>query len=438
MFNKKRLRNLGAYLVSGVLTLGTAAYANAQDSSVAQIKNQKPIPVNRIYAEKDLTVTGKSIFLVSDYTLLNLSENESYDLGKKFSSKEKVSYKIISPNELKGIIKNDSTDFVLKRRFEKFYKKAKNNKKSLSSLERAVKDGRIEANELEDVEEGMYAIYVYNSNQGVIRFVEVPGKLERKVEKEEQMQEVKKYEEKSGVSPEVYVAVPEKEETKKIEQRESTEGGRTEPGKSREKKKAKSTRAEKPRTRFGIEAAVGTNSEFVVGGFVDVPLTSWISLEGFGNVYTSYFARKDKGLPIFTESTPVVNVRDRQLIGPGTYKQRIDKITTDVTERAIAEMGAGLAVKMWNFELPLRVGAVLSRKEKRLDGKSTISFDRNGQPLGQPQEITNSKNEKPGLKWNLGLSAGVRYKLTKNLSVGVSGNRTGNVNSVRTNVRYNF
>ncbi len=190
-------------------------------------------------------------------------------------------------------------------------------------------------------------------------------------------------------------------------------------------------------TRFGLEAAVGTNREAVLGGFVEFPLNSWLSLEGYGN----YFVKRGKS--VFSDLGTQVTQRDRQLIGTGiigpTYKYRVDEIHTTAEERAIADIGAGITFKIKdNLEFPLRIGAGLLSQQKTLDGKNTISFERKGQQLQAPSIITNTEKENPALKGDLTLSAGARYNLTKKLSVGASFNRIGKKNSGRLNLRHEF
>ena len=59
-------------------------------------------------------------------------------------------------------------------------------------------------------------------------------------------------------------------------------------------------------------------------------------------------------------------------------------------------------------------------------------------PLGQTETITNSKDDSKGIKTNLALSAGARFNLTKNLSLGASYNRIGKNNSARINMGLRF
>ena len=186
------------------------------------------------------------------------------------------------------------------------------------------------------------------------------------------------------------------------------------------------------RTKFGLQAGIGTNGQKILGAFVDIPLNSWLSGESYINYY---FAR---GNPVFTDRATEVTIRERELVGSNIYKQRTDEIITDIAERAMGEMGLGVILKAGNLEFPLRIGNVLSRKEKTLYGKSTISFERDGQLLREPNVITNSKDENPGSALNLSLSAGARFKINKNLFVGGSFNRIGQKNTGRINIGLKF
>ena len=190
-------------------------------------------------------------------------------------------------------------------------------------------------------------------------------------------------------------------------------------------------------TRGGLEVALGKNHEGIVGTFIDIPLTSWLSTEGFMDWYIA------RGNPIFAGTQREVTLRDRQLIGNGIagpmYKFRRDGITTTTEERAIADIGAGLTFKLTDyFELPLRVGLNVANQQKTTEGMSTIWHERNNLPIGQPETITNSKDDSKGIKTNLALSAGARFNLTKNLSLGASYNRIGKNNSARVNMGVKF
>jgi len=188
----------------------------------------------------------------------------------------------------------------------------------------------------------------------------------------------------------------------------------------------------KVRTRLGLEAGAGSNEEQVIGAFVDVPLNQYLSIEGYGDFYAG------RGNPIVSDSKTQVTVRERQLIGPGTYKIRTDEITTRSLDEAMIEFGLGLTFKTSDFEFPLRIGLNLSEQETMLYGKSTTIHERNMEQLGDPQVITNTKYDGKSSTSNLSLSQGALYNINKNLQLGGSYNRIGEKNSVRVNVRYKF
>ena len=191
------------------------------------------------------------------------------------------------------------------------------------------------------------------------------------------------------------------------------------------------TNANKPRTRFGVEASYGSNSEGLVGAFLEVPLNSSVSIEGFGDYFVSSGKAKTN---VRTDTT----LRERELIGPGTYKQRTDEITTTSEDEAIVDVGLGLLLKAGNVRFNFRGGVGMSSQDGTIDGKSTIAFERNMAPLGQPETITNSM---PGKKKNLTealFSAGAMYDFNKNLSLGVSFNGVGKRSGGRINFRYRF
>ena len=189
----------------------------------------------------------------------------------------------------------------------------------------------------------------------------------------------------------------------------------------------------KLKTRFGLESAFGTNQEGIVGAFVGVPLDKTVNVEAYGNFY---FA---KGKPISSTSVTDTTFREVELIGPGTYKQRTDEITTITEDKARAEFGAGLSYKISEgLEIPVRAGVVFSKGEETIEGKSTITHERNQLPLGNPEVITNSKKGEGSNSKKFSLSLGALYNLNRNFSVGASFNRVGEANSGRINLRYRF
>ena len=465
--------------------------------------------VNRIYSEGELTVAGNGVFLTSYTNPSMTSDDGLYDLTRKFSSKDKISYHALTSKKIREILNNSSVKSSVKKRINDIQKKiGKNSRGNHSRFERALKDGKLTEGELQNIGDGIYAYLVTTGKQAVVGFFEVrrskSGGLEKKAgeitektklpdqlyevytpeagnldntskdssivpEKlfdEKYLSEIAKFEEKKFklIPKEKDFAEKEKTEVKeKGVRREEFYPGDIPPMDSSYVSPKKDTLvvSEKEarrgefypedldvvivedtsktegkamqKTAFGLEAMVGTNGEKIAGVFVKVPLASWLNVEGYGD----YFAAK--GNPFVSDMGTQVTQRERQLIGSATYKQRTDDIHTTAEERAISDIGAGITFRINdNFEFPLRIGAGLMRQEKTLDGKSTISFERNDQPLQEPSIITNTQKESPVTKGVLSLSAGARYNLTKNLSFGASINRTGKRNSGRINLRVGF
>jgi hypothetical protein len=184
-------------------------------------------------------------------------------------------------------------------------------------------------------------------------------------------------------------------------------------------------------TRFGIEAAAGTGKEAVAGAFVDIPLASWLDMEGFADGYIA------GGNPYVSDLGTQITLREMQLIGPDIHKQRTDDIHTTAEEKAIADIGAGFTFKVTDWlETPLRIALNVSQQEKTLYGTSTVDFYRSGQ-LSEEQKISNAKNER-GTKCRAGLEAGLRFNITDNLSIGGSVNRIADRTGGRINLRCRF
>ena len=195
---------------------------------------------------------------------------------------------------------------------------------------------------------------------------------------------------------------------------------------------AEAIKSRKQNARFGIEVGYGTNNELVTGAFLEFPLNSTVSLEGYGN----YFASSGNAYTPRVKSD--TTLRERELIGPGTYKQRTDVINTTSKDEATAEAGLGLLLKAENFRFHFRGGAAMVSQEEEIDGKSTILFERNMLPLGQPETITNSMSGKKKNLTQSSFSAGALYDLNKNLALGASFNQVGKRSGGRINLRVRF
>ena len=186
---------------------------------------------------------------------------------------------------------------------------------------------------------------------------------------------------------------------------------------------------------LGLEAGIGSREEIALGLFSEIPLNKFLNAEIFGNYHVS------RGKPIYSDTTTETTMRETQLIGgtgaTATYKDRTDEISTSLMEEILAEAGVGLTFRIDNFELPLRAGAGFVNETETQNGKSKITFTRNLQELAS-DSISNTRVLGPELKARYFASAGLRYNVNKNLSVGVSGNRIGNRNSIRAGIRGKF
>lgn len=576
MAKKGILNRLGTYLLSGALLTGISyseARAQVKDFGVdmgvstgtklyeiifgkgkVPEKNGKKRTVNPIYAEEELTVAGNGVFLTSYANPSRVSNEGSYDLTKKFHSKDRITYRALTSYKIKQILDNSNANPSVKAVINKIRKRMdKNSKEDYQKFSAAVKDGRLKPDELKQIHRGIFSYLVTTGKQAVVGFFEVgrekTSELEKKAATEEKPKEIPKefqipvpeviapiapaYDAKPDTShktlqdtvanapvdsakiakemeylkevteaeikmlekrselktikidaPLVKVQLPdtsyEEREKKPKEARRNEfypedlpprDSTKTFPRKIRERKPGEARRNEfypedleeaagkdsskiklpgidveirkdiviakkverKLETRIGLEAGLGTNKEVVIGGFFEFPLTKWLSLEGFGNYYAI------KGKSTFTDFGTQLNQRERELIGPATYKQRTDETIFTAEDKIFAEAGAGLTFKIaYGIGVPLKIGAGLLKREKNIEGKSTIIFERNGQLLQEPSVITNTKKESPAVKSELMLSAGARYNLGKNLSVETSVVRIGRKNSGRINLRVGF
>ena len=435
---------------------------------------------NRIYSgNPEFSVVGEGVVLKDFVYNITLNPNSKIELDKfldLYAKRGEISYVAVDAKKgLKNIIsflKKDLKSRDAQSQKEriatiKYYENlleeiSQNARSSLNKLEKAVGDGVIDVqkdslmtNGIWQIKDGKYIIisknkktdwYVANSVPVIVDIKTSKGKIgsegvalttikseqkstkdtlkisesyrdsttireERKVSTEKRI--------RKKVNPEVY-APPIKKEEAKENYEEICEI------------------KEELRTRFGIDAEIGTNGEKVVGTSVGIPLSSWLRIGGFNNIYLNYFTSKNKGPPIFSNTETEVIARERRLIGSNIYKQRTDETTTNIEEKAIADLGGEITLVVGNFEFPFRVGTVLSRQEKTLEGKSTITHERDGQLIEEPSVIKNSKYEKPSSALNKSLSAGARFNINKHLSVGGSFNRIGQKNSIMANMGYKF
>lgn len=574
------LNSLGKYLLAGGLST-LIGYSAAEAQTIEQDArigaklyeilfgkssgiSEKTVKVNPIYARGELTVAGNGIFLTS-YTNPSMPSNDgSYDLTEKFSSKDKITYSALTSNKIKQILDNSEVKPSVRDAINAIRRRmAKNSGTDYNKFNSALKDGKLKSSELKGIREGIFAYLVTTGKQAVVGFFEVrgtkPGKLERKAEEKtgklqlpnkvyevfapkDSSDQVPKYQvqkdtskvDSGKVSAEKAVVdsskikaeqeflkkvseaeermleerknakdlagktskdssyipnyVPERKDTAQVSEspkitekearreefyeedllpRDSTKVSKIiiKPKKSGEVRRneiyledieeitpkdstivfeektaseiseiMKKKRAKGLCTRFGLEGAIAfVENEANIGAFVDVPLNSWLSVGGYGD----YFFRKGKST--YSDLGTSIIQREKQLIGSETYRQRTDDIHTTAEERAIADIGAGISFKINDdVEFPLRIGAGLMQQEKTLDGKSTITFERNNPPLQEPSIITNTKTEGPVTKSALSLSASLRFNLFKDFWTGFSYNRIGKKDIGRLNFMWRF
>lgn len=399
MAGKMTFNKPGIYLLGGAVAIGAANYANCQEAR------------KFIYGDKELTAAGDGIFAKSYINEIDMFSGD-YSLGSRFSSKDKIKYFCTDAKKgleeiAEGIKPEPGKELTGKEKAFKKYlkglaKKLKtNNRESLRLLNNAVQDGVISP-----VRDSLYNEKGWKLNDDVYLVVAKTAKESVPILMHFR---AKNYDD---------IVL---EETREAQEKIGEATG------DRSKNKGSYC------ARFGLETGIGTNNEKVVGTFVELPLTSWLSLEGFGSWYAA------RGNPTFSGKSTEVTKRQRELIGPETYKQRTDEITTSIEEKAVADIGAGLTIKLNDYlEIPLRIGKEFSNQHKTLEGKSTIIHDRNGQLLEAPSVITNTKDCGHNPTSNKYFSIGPRWNLGKNLSVGLSFNKMGRKNSGRINLRCSF
>ena len=483
MEGKRNIVNkLGMYLLGTAfgasLYFGAVNYANAQDASKVQNIAKSNSPKSLIYSggSDELTTTGDGIFAKSYINNVELSPKRACSL-MQFYSKDKINYSIIDVK--KGLeqrikkIGHDSTLTKKEKAFKYYLKKLSkklksNDKESLKLLNTAVKDGYIDpvTDTLYDekgwkIKGDTYMAVVKTKKQEIpillyfklknFEDIVKEGKLEKEAKKTAR--------DSSGITKTAEDSLKATAgDTSKAEQfyemtsdtvrllkqfGKLTDKQKIEWGKLSSELKEKGyewaaygiwvKRKEQPRTKFGLEAALGTEKEAVVGVFYSTPLASWLSLEGFGDWYAA------KGNPLSSGKSTQITARERELMGAAKYKQRTDEIITSSEEKAIADAGLGLTFNITDWlEIPLRAGATISKEKKTLDGKSTIIFEGNSQSLQVPSVITNTKDGGKDIKTNPYISAGTRFNITKHLSAELSAIKRGEIVDGRVNFRYNF
>ena len=392
-----------------------------------------------------LSATGEGVLLKRECHPLPLAPNSRTDIGQMFelfSVSGKLDYTAVSGNDgikmavsyLKGekqtLLNRASVSHLEK---ELLRLTPDNDPASVAWLNEAVSDGVVDAkdslfsgNNLK-LEEGLYAIVARSSNESIPILVKVSYDASE-VRREQEARNATAKADSIAKLRVQYQSVRDSLATlnRARRDRELFVKDSLDMAAYVEQQKGSGLK-----TRFGLEAGYGTNKEGIAGAFVEVPLTSAISVEGFGD-YFVLAGNADSSIKADTTA------RERQLIGPGTYKDRVDKEITTSEHKSKADFGLGLLLGAGDLRFNVRGGVNLYSMEEETDGESTISFERNGVPLGQPETITNSKGKSKGNSVRASFSAGALYDVNRRFSVGASYDRFGKKNGGRINLRLRF
>lgn len=392
---------IGAGLVSGVL--GGAYNANSVN---AQERDDR----NWIYSSNpEQSVAGDGILLKRFVYDFNLVDKDSINLSEElelYAREGDLSYRALNMGEtFENVIESfknysENNPNSKQRAFMNYVKGLPENlsvadSASVSSLEKALEDGVITSEEMKESKEGLYAILAESEDI-----------------------------DSSGLNREsipVLVYLTNRDEEEK------------EDPKDEERYIAREDEERKPSTRFGLQMGAGTNGEASIGGFLQADMAPWMNVEAFANSYLI------SGNPVFENTETEVNSRSKQLIGPDTYKQRTDEITTISEGNVVAEVGLGIAPRLGDFEFPLKASKVFTNTNITKQGKSTITHERNGEFLRDPQTITGELEKRDSrLEDVLSVGAGVRYNFNGNWSAEASYNKIGKNNIGKISIRRRF
>ncbi|MCX6749138.1 MAG: hypothetical protein NTW17_00120 [Candidatus Pacearchaeota archaeon] len=158
----------------------------------------------------------------------------------------------------------------------------------------------------------------------------------------------------------------------------------------------------------GLEAAIGTDNELILGMFANARIIPGIGLELSGR----YFSRR--GDSDFIRSPTDTTERATEHIG-STYKTRTDEITTSFDEKGFVELGGRILIEP--------AGVKIFDRTEDIEGRSTIESIRNGNQLEAPQVITNSQRKSRNVT-HPSLTAELRVHPFKNFFVSAGYNRT--------------
>lgn len=450
---------LGALALMGYLApLNSAEAQHVHTKQKADFQAQQPVRQDRVFSGKEcLSAAGSAIYLVNYCHDLDFRRDskigvkQEYDLSTSlgstltysaYSAKEGAKIGINRLKTFKPFTDRDSATMKFLQKLERNL--PKNDYASVSELGSAVRDGVLEGSELiGKVSPGMYAIMSTSSNNSLPQFVNIRydterarlDSISRKAQEEKQRaayltenaNRVKNAADSAAKSVRDSIAKLPKEgqdTTKKPAALTKTKTG-----------KEKENYDWLTGKRFGLETGYGSNNGAFVGAYVKVFSAPKLSV-GF---YAQYNVSRGDAV---ADTTTEITLRDKQLIGPATYKERLDEATRISRQENAGEVGLEVLLNpSGRVSIPLRVGLALGNDKTDVNGKSTITFMRNDQVMQDPSVIENSMPTKKKSVNSVVFGAGLDLNVSKHLSVGASYNQNTGKNgsgSVRLNAKVRF
>jgi len=414
--------NLG--LASASLLLGLAG--SAIDNPIyAQEKTQ-----DKIYsASKELTATGDGVF--GKYIIVTYEPTQENPISLRDSlssmSGQQIRYSVPEAKSyLERVARNLSQKKNLtdkERAFNKYLKNLSaslkpNDPEAIRILNQAVSDGVIsfdEISELRDIKDETYAIVGRTSSNDQYTGASLPILVRFKLPKSglEARTEEKKEEIKEKPIQREYTTPI----TKPTTQRPST---------------AKKTQTYP--AMLSVGAKYNTNEELIPEIRFDFPVNNSLAFTLSGG----YAALKGKGY--MPDSTTETTIREKQLIGPGTYKLRTDEITSTTLDELIGEAFGGISLTTQDrAEVYFGAGVALFDSQEKECGQSTISFERN-QEIIETNVIGNTRENPKTKKTKTLFRGGFQGAITDNVIVGASYTRINgkNIFGVNANLRFNL
>lgn len=185
--------------------------------------------------------------------------------------------------------------------------------------------------------------------------------------------------------------------------------------------------------RFSAGVGAGTNSDFTLNLGGEYYFSDAISAGLYAMVNLSSGEISDRNT--------LVTEKERELIGPGTYKHRIDEITTtnEKTNAWMSEIGARARHKITNYlNAFANLGIVFKKNKEKISGKSIVWLERNQEPLGDVKTISNQIPETSETESGIALGAGLEARINGNFSIDVSANYREDDSNFRASLNYIF